>query len=240
MYIDDFLERHHGEEHARYEKMLAHQHGQGQPQNTYGNAAPLPDAGPAFPPRAATPPGSYCNHDPTCRCDLGKGGKGCLRQRIQYAYWPGWSHGEILFRLPTLYALDAQLRAQEHFFRTRDVEDTMNASMRPVPRRSGSSGMGASVGRRPVSMPSQAMRQALAEAAAAAAERAGQGQGDGVGVSRGQSLDQRRPSSRGGDGDGEPGVGVEGGGDKGGIGRGVTWHPVPKEGLGTMSGKKLL
>lgn len=226
VYIDDYLERHHADEHARYEKMLAHQHHPHHGGGSNSNAALLPDAVDGSSSILATGPPSYCNHDPTCQCELGKGGKGCLRQRIQCAYWSGWSHGEILFRLPTLYALDKQLRAQEHFFRTRDVEDTMNASMRPVPRRGVSGGI---VQRRQsASMPQQAMRQALS--AVAEAQEGGQG----AGAARGQSFIQRR-ASRGGDREAK----VGGEKEKDGVGLGVTWQPVPNEGM-TLSGKKLL
>jgi hypothetical protein len=248
VYVDDFLERHHAEEHARYahRSMLAHQQEQQQEQHQQqqqeekeerqgggggggegGNghphhssssssfaapavaAAPSASAASASGSSAAPQPTAgarggknatvsyvfddaeggarYANHAPTCRCELGHGGKGCLRQRIQYAYWPRWSHGEILFRLPTLYALDAQLRDQERFFRTREVEDAMTASMRPLPRSKRSSlllvdargggggGGGGGSAHRPVSMPAAGGRRAMVAPAGVAADGAGNG-----------------------------------------------------------------
>lgn len=57
------------------------------------------------------------------RCELNLDGPGCIKHRIQYAYWEGWSHGEILFRYPSLKALDKALRAQEKYF-IRHVSDS--------------------------------------------------------------------------------------------------------------------
>lgn len=54
--------------------------------------------------------------------------RGCILQRIQYVYWEGWSHGEILFRFPQLKALDVALREQEKLFRSPDVSAAIDMS----------------------------------------------------------------------------------------------------------------
>ncbi len=261
VYIEDFLERHHAEEHGRHERMLAHRQQQQEQQQQDAAAAPLPDgngtgsggggAGGGGNPTTTyvfddavaggvSSAAPYCNHDPACACPLGKGGKGCLWQRIQFAYWPRWSHGEILFRLPTLYALDKQLRDQERFFRTREVEDTMTASMRPLPRglsrkldhhngNGNGNGNGHGLSRRPVSMPAPALRQAML---------LGKGPAAGVGLDGSEQQSRYQgppPGTPSGGLDGDVGVGVDG---SGGIGRGVTWHGMPPEGEASI--KKLV
>ena len=70
-----------------------------------------------------------------CCCTLGDK-RGCVLERIQYSYWEGWSHGEILFRFPQLKALDVAVREQEKLFRSPEVMASMDASTRQ-PRRQG-------------------------------------------------------------------------------------------------------
>ncbi len=79
---------------------------------------------------------------PTCDlCHVPDDRQGCVLQRIQYSYWEGWSHGEILFRRSHLKALDQALREQERVFRSPEVTAAVDASRyRKAGSRGGASG----------------------------------------------------------------------------------------------------
>ncbi|KAM3576717.1 hypothetical protein VYU27_001312 [Nannochloropsis oceanica] len=71
----------------------------------------------------------------TASCYLGDK-RGCVLERVQYSYWEGWSHGEILFRFPQLKALDVAMREQEKLFRSPEVTVAMEASTKAPSRQS--------------------------------------------------------------------------------------------------------
>ena len=145
VYIEDHLKKIHAEEHQRYQARAKRSNSSSNSSRSAQRQLPSDKAAVSFEPtasdRAQTTNGG-CSGGcgaaaaAAASCNLGDK-RGCVLERIQYSYWEGWSHGEILFRFPQLKALDVAMREQEKLFRSPEVTAAMDASTK-APSRQGS------------------------------------------------------------------------------------------------------